>query len=117
LQLPAPYNNIIIGGARSLLAHCPEKCYPNDEEDKQFEGVPEFFQSWPGSDVVAWPGNNPAELAKGVNEGGCWSGVDSMSVDGFPFVGALPKHDGHFIAAGFSGHGESRFHGNVLDSS
>ncbi|KAH6886963.1 FAD dependent oxidoreductase-domain-containing protein [Thelonectria olida] len=108
LQLPPPYNNIIIGGARSLLSHYPEKCYPNDEEDKQFEGVPEFFQSWPGSDVVGWLGNNPAELAKDVNEGGCWSGVDSNSVDGFPFVGAVPDHDGHFIAAGFSGHGMPR---------
>ncbi|KAF7557929.1 hypothetical protein G7Z17_g324 [Cylindrodendrum hubeiense] len=105
LQLPPPYNNIIIGGARSVLVQSPDKCYLNDEEDKQFDGIPEFFQSWAGSDVVGWEGNNPAELWKGVNEGGCWTGV---SIDGFPFVGAMPNRSGHFVAAGFSGHGMPR---------
>ncbi|KAL6408827.1 FAD dependent oxidoreductase superfamily [Ilyonectria robusta] len=108
LQLPPPYNNIIVGGARSVLVHSPDKCYLNDEEDQQFDGVPEFYQSWPASDVVGWPGSNPAELWKGVNEGGCWTGVDSVSLDGFPFVGTMPSHSGHFIAAGFSGHGMPR---------
>lgn len=28
-----------------------------------------------------------------------------MSIDGFPFVGGLPNRDGHFVAAGFTGHG------------
>lgn len=32
--------------------------------------------------------------------------VDSDSIDGFPFVGAVPNRDGHFMAAGYSGHGE-----------
>ncbi|KAF9881472.1 FAD dependent oxidoreductase [Colletotrichum karsti] len=108
LQLPPPYNNIILGGARQLLSHFPEKCDLNDEEDKQFEGVPEFFKSWPASDVVGWQGSNPAELAKDDNEGGVWTGVDSMSIDSFPFVGAIPARDGHFVAAGFSGHGMPR---------
>lgn len=35
--------------------------------------------------------------------------VDSVSLDGFPFVGAMPSHAGHFVAAGFSGHGECLF--------
>ena len=30
-----------------------------------------------------------------------------MSIDGFPFVGAVPEHEGQFLAAGFTGHGES----------
>lgn len=29
----------------------------------------------------------------------------SSSVDEFPFVGAVPNRDGHFLAAGFTGHG------------
>lgn len=32
--------------------------------------------------------------------------VESSSVDGFPFVGAVPGRDGQFLASGFSGHGE-----------
>ncbi|KAJ5298108.1 hypothetical protein N7508_008357 [Penicillium antarcticum] len=108
LQLPPPYNSIIVGGARSLLAHSPQDCFPNDEEDKQFDGASEFFQSWPESDVVGWPGNHPAELAKNIDEGGCWSGVESMSIDAFPFVGDVPNRDGHFVTAGFSGHGMPR---------
>ncbi|CAG8099176.1 unnamed protein product [Penicillium olsonii] len=105
LQLPPPYNSIIIGGARSLLVHSPQDCYRNDEEDKQFDGVPEFFQSWPKSDIAEWPGSHPAELARNVDDGGCWSGIESMSIDAFPFVGDIPDRDGHFVAAGFSGHG------------
>lgn len=31
--------------------------------------------------------------------------VDSMNIDGFPFVGAVPNRDGHLITPGFSGHG------------
>jgi hypothetical protein len=31
--------------------------------------------------------------------------VYASSVDGFPFVGAVPNRNGHFVAAGFAGHG------------
>lgn len=31
--------------------------------------------------------------------------VESTSIDSFPFVGRIPKRDGQFVAAGFSGHG------------
>lgn len=31
----------------------------------------------------------------------------SSSIDAFPFVGAVPNHNGHFLAAGFTGHGLS----------
>lgn len=54
--------------------HTPEACYLNDEEDKQFEGVPEYFRSWPESDVAGWPDNQPGELGRDVNDGGCWTG-------------------------------------------
>ncbi|KAK5130847.1 hypothetical protein LTR08_001619 [Meristemomyces frigidus] len=108
LQLPPPYNTIILGGARQFLVHRPEDCFLNDEEDKQVAGVADFFKSWPASDVVSWPGLGPAELGKNVDEGGCWTGVDSSSADSFPFVGPVPNRDGNFIAAGFSGHGMPR---------
>jgi hypothetical protein len=126
LQLPPPYNTIIIGGAKSLLVHNPRSYILNDSEDKQFEGVPEFYRTWSASDVVGWPAEDPAELGKPVDEGGCWSGgklfyiseqsrkntligrvVASSSIDDFPFVGTVPNRDGHFVAAGFGGHGES----------
>ena len=63
---------IILGGARQMLAHMPEIIFPNDEMDKQFPGVPEFFRSWAKSDVKGWEGE--AELARDVNDGGCWTG-------------------------------------------
>lgn len=124
LQLPPPYNTIIIGGAKAVLVHDPHAHILNDSNDKQFAGVPEFYQSWPASDVVGWEGKNPAELGKDVNEGGCWTGskccvrstqiqnefadnesVESSSIDSFPFVGAVPGKAGHFVSAGFNGHG------------
>ena len=33
--------------------------------------------------------------------------VETSSADMFPFVGAVPDHDGQWIAAGFAGHGKS----------
>jgi hypothetical protein len=32
--------------------------------------------------------------------------VQTSSADGFPFVGPIPDLDGHYIAAGFAGHGK-----------
>ena len=34
--------------------------------------------------------------------------VASSSIDGFPFVGAIPDRQGHFVAAGYTGHGKIR---------
>lgn len=56
------------------------------------------------------------------DQGGSWTGgkfdiilrdrsstnqitVETSSADGFPFVGPVPNRAGHFIAAGFAGHG------------
>ncbi|KAJ5352574.1 hypothetical protein N7452_001548 [Penicillium brevicompactum] len=63
--------------SKSCSCPLPQECCPNDDEDKQFDGAPEFFQSWPETDVVGWPGTQPAELARNVDEGGCWSGSKS----------------------------------------
>lgn len=52
--------------------HKPEATFPSDDEHEQIDGIPEFFQSWPTSDVAGWTGK--AELAKAINEGGCWTG-------------------------------------------
>lgn len=127
IQLPPPYNVIILGGARAVLVHNPDECYNRDNDDLQFEGVPEFMRSWPESDVADWDGNRPTELARDANDGGCWTGSESnlsdtrtaapalstdrilvtaSSVDMFPFVGPVPKREGHWMAAGFVGHGE-----------
>jgi len=46
----------------------------NDEEDKQFVGVPDFCRSWPASDIKDWPGPKIAELGRPENKGGCWTG-------------------------------------------
>ncbi|KZM21387.1 uncharacterized protein EKO05_0006148 [Ascochyta rabiei] len=108
LQLPTPYNTIIIGGARQLLVHKADDCVMNDEEDKHFNGVAEFFKSWPASDVKDWPDSSCAELGMEDDQGGCWSGIETSSADAFPFVGPVPNRDGHYIAAGFAGHGMPR---------
>lgn len=78
LQLPPPYNTIILGGGRQFTVHRPEACFPNDEEDKQISGIADFFQTWPASDVVGWQGATHAELCGDVDEGGCWTGSKSI---------------------------------------
>lgn len=79
LQLPAPYNAVIVGGAKSLLVHNPRSYVLSESEDSQFDGVPEFYQSWPASDIMNWAGTNPAELGRTTDEGGCWSGGKSIA--------------------------------------
>lgn len=80
----------------------------SDAEDAQLPGVPHFFQTWPQSDIVGWQGEEKAVLGLPVNEGGVWTGIESSSIDDFPFVGAVPERPGHFVAAGFNGHGMPR---------
>ncbi|KAF2630550.1 DAO-domain-containing protein [Macroventuria anomochaeta] len=108
LQLPPPYNTIMIGGARQLLVHRPKECMLNDEDDQEIAGVAEFFKSWPASDVTDWPGLSLAELSNKVDRSGCWTGIETSSADSFPFVGPVPARNGHYIAAGFAGHGMPR---------
>lgn len=127
IQLPPPHSAIILGGARAVLVHKPDECYNRDNDDLQFEGVPEFMRSWPESDVAGWDESQPAELARAADDGGCWTGsefdsghlemvqsavdtdsciVTASSVDMFPFVGPVPNREGHWMAAGFVGHGK-----------
>jgi hypothetical protein len=126
--MPPPYNAIMIGGGRPYLAHRPEQCMLRDDDDTQMDNIPEFFRSWPATDVKGWKEADAAELERAVEEGGCWTGgefrvwlqmyqgiigstnqniVETSSADMFPFVGAVPDHDGQWIAAGFAGHGKS----------
>lgn len=109
LQLPPPYNTIIIGGAKAVCAHYPHEWVRSDEENKLLPGVAEFYKTWPKSDIVDWPGEeDEAELALATDQGGNWTGVESDSADAFPFVGAVPDRPGHIVAAGFNGHGMPR---------
>jgi glycine/D-amino acid oxidase-like deaminating enzyme len=34
-----------------------------------------------------------------------WSGIYGRTADGLPLVGPVPGHDGMWVAAGYSGHG------------
>ncbi|RMY23398.1 hypothetical protein D0867_02078 [Hortaea werneckii] len=108
LQLPPPYNAIILGGGRQFLVHRPDQCFPSARDDEQILGIAEFFESWPASDVVGGSASIPPKLAMPEDQGGYWTGVETSSADSFPFVGAVPGREGHFIAAGFAGHGMPR---------
>ncbi|KAF4123824.1 FAD dependent oxidoreductase [Geosmithia morbida] len=72
LQLPAPYNVILLGGARQFLVHRPSECVFRGDDDRQMPGVAEFLRTWPSSDVVGWPISEAhTELA---DEADCWTG-------------------------------------------
>ncbi|KAK8853497.1 hypothetical protein IAR55_004204 [Kwoniella newhampshirensis] len=113
LQLPPPFNSIILGGAKAVVIHKPETFVNNDQEDIQFEGVPEFYAGWPARDVIGWKGEDPAPFEGTVEEGGVWTGVMSSSIDAFPFVGPVPDKTGHYVASGFTGHGMPRILGST----
>lgn len=113
LQLPPPYNTIIFGGGRQFLVHRPDACFPNDEEDKQVDGFADFCHTWPASDVKGWPDGTRAAFSKDADLGGVWTGIETTTIDSFPFVGPVPGREGHFIAAGFVGHGMPRILGST----
>ena len=117
----------MVGGARPTLVHRPDECQFRDDDDLQIEGVPEFFRTWPESDILGWDEAQPTELGRDANDGGCWTGgkfnkncltlthpasqadcctVETNSADNFPFIGSVPNRDGNWMAAGFAGHGK-----------
>lgn len=109
LQLPAPYNAIALGGAKSVISHYARDWLKRGEDDKHLPGVPEYMETWPTTECVGWPlGGEKAELALPADQGGVWTGLVSPTADAFPFVGPAPSHEGQFIAAGFGGHGMPR---------
>lgn len=107
LQLPPPYNTIALGGAKAIISHYPREWLQLGDDDKHLPGVPEYMASWPTDEVVGWP-YEKAELEIPAEEGGVWTGLVSPTADAFPFVGPAPAREGHFIAAGFGGHGMPR---------
>lgn len=77
LQLPPPYNMILLGGARQYLVHRPTECPLRGDDDKQMDGVAEFFRTWPSSDVVGWPtSEEKTELSEDAE---CWTGSEYFS--------------------------------------
>lgn len=66
----------MLGGGRPYLAHRPDQCMLRDDDDKQMDGIAEFFRSWPATDVKGWGADSP-ELERAVDEGGCWTGGES----------------------------------------
>ncbi|EFX05502.1 FAD dependent oxidoreductase superfamily [Grosmannia clavigera kw1407] len=108
-QLPPPYNVIVVGGAKAVCAHYPHAWLRSDDESRQLPGVPSFYKTWPKNDLVDWPAlSEETPLGLPDDQGGVWTGVESASIDSFPFVGPLPQKPGHFVAAGFAGHGMPR---------
>lgn len=107
LQLPAPYNTIALGGAKAVINHYPHEWLNRNDDNRHLPGVPEYMATWPTEEVVGWPAET-AELALPAEEGGVWTGIVAPTADAFPFVGAAPAREGHFLAAGFGGHGMPR---------
>lgn len=113
LQLPSPHNTIILGGAKTVLAHAPRVWLNHGDDSIHPPGIAHYLATWPENEVVGWPAddnnnNNHTGLALPALEGGAWTGVVSPTADDFPFVGPAPARDGHFLAAGFNGHGMPR---------
>lgn len=107
LQLPPPYNTIALGGAKAIISHYPREWLKRGDDDKHLPGVPEYMETWPTDEVVGWP-DAKAELEMPPEEGGVWTGIVAPTADVFPFIGPAPARNGHFIAAGFGGHGMPR---------
>lgn len=74
VQLPTPYNTIVVGGAKVVFEHRPSSYVDNDDEGRQIEGVPEYFHSWAKESITDWPQDMKMDFARDVRDGGCWTG-------------------------------------------
>ncbi|OWP00205.1 hypothetical protein B2J93_5775 [Marssonina coronariae] len=74
LQLPPPYNTIVVGGTKQLLSLDPRRYIGSECEDIKIDAVPEFYKKWPASDLVGWEGSDSAEFGRETGEGRCWTG-------------------------------------------
>lgn len=63
--------------------------------------------------MKGWPDRTAAAFSKDADLGGVWTGIETTTIDSFPFVGPVPGREGHFIAAGFVGHGMPRILGST----
>lgn len=73
MQLPEPDNTIIVGGAKKVLVHVPDRWINSNDIGGNIRGVPEYYESWASSSVVGLE-EQPDGLARDVKEGGCWIG-------------------------------------------
>lgn len=108
LQLPPPHNTLIVGGAKQVLVENPTCYLANDEEDQQIPGVEAYYRAWPKRDLIGWDPERETELQGGIQGGGLWTGILTASADSMPFVGPVPRKQGHYVCAGFHGHGMPR---------
>jgi gamma-glutamylputrescine oxidase len=80
---------LVLGGRRDVVP---------DEERTGEEGLSEPVQSALEDFAAELLGSTPRITHR-------WSGIFGRTADGLPLVGQVPGHDGVWVAAGYSGHG------------
>ncbi|KAF1849692.1 DAO-domain-containing protein [Cucurbitaria berberidis CBS 394.84] len=102
--------NILFGGSnpgqRALdewVEQNPGNCINDGLAD--LESVTKCVKDFVNEEFDGW---REAEFGPGEGFAYSWSGIIGLSVDGVPFVGALPGKEGQWICAGHHGHGMAR---------
>ncbi|CAO2658539.1 Nn.00g062620.m01.CDS01 [Neocucurbitaria sp. VM-36] len=102
--------NIMFGGSNpgqkaldDWVERNPENCI--NDGLANLEGVTKCVKEFAVREFEGW---GDAEFGPGEGFEYSWSGIIGLSVDGVPFIGALPGKDGQWICAGHHGHGMAR---------
>ncbi|UPK90513.1 hypothetical protein LCI18_001448 [Fusarium solani-melongenae] len=96
--IPRPDGSIIVGGARQAYLGDKKKWYANVDDGHVIEETRKYFDGYMQRHFIGWE-DSEAYVAD------LWTGIMGYSSDRLPRVGPIPKRQGMYIMAGFTGHG------------
>ena len=97
---------LMFGGGRHMAANHGEAVWDDDFVDKNVE---KYLRSLPERLNLTFGSSNSSKTTTTSTElldiDASWTGIIGHSLDGNPWVGAVPDHAGLFLCAGYTGHG------------
>ena len=96
--IPRTDGSIIVGGASSVFKPFKEQWYNNVDDSTLIDSAKDYYSNYMQETYNGWEHSEAAVDS-------IWTGVMGYSYDSNPHVGEVPGRQGHFILAGFNGHG------------
>ncbi|KAI8677703.1 FAD dependent oxidoreductase [Fusarium keratoplasticum] len=96
--IPRSDGSIIVGGARQAYLGDKKQWYANVDDGHVIEETRKYFDGYMQRHFIGWE-DSEAYVAD------LWTGIMGYSSDRLPRVGPIPKRQGMYIMAGFTGHG------------
>ena len=96
--IPRLDGSIIVGGAHTTYRPLREQWYRNVDDSVVIDAAKDYYNGYMQRTYRGWE-DTDAKISH------LWTGVMGYSFDSNPHIGLVPSKPGHFILAGFNGHG------------